>query len=134
MFKNRNLIFVLALLSLAMASCGEDQVVFDNSMVPEVSSIPVDKDTSLYDFLGLTDKQKLAFDEEIEQWNEKARMIVESEDKNARAALFQEGLLEHDKNLFQLLDKEQKNKFLDFKAYRIERGKPRQLMQSAPSQ
>jgi len=127
MYNNKYLFAFIVLFSVGLISCGEDKAVFDTSMIPEQSSIPVDKDTSMYDFLGLTEKQVKQFDQEKAIWDELAREIVASEDKASRPEKFRAELHEYELKLYNILNAEQREKFLDYKAYQIERGKPRML-------
>lgn len=109
-------ILYAGLILIIIAACQSDQK-YDKSLIPETTTLDVSKQIDMKAYLNLTEEQKEKWDTIDISYAEKHIINLETENTEKKTENYKQINAEYESELYALLDKEQKKRFLDYKAY-----------------
>lgn len=109
------LIIIVGLISVLAVACNTDKT-YERLPVPETTTLDISEKIDLKDYLDLTEQQKKKW-EEIELKSAERHLENMDLKDSTRAEVFEQINIEYDNKIYAILDKEQKERFLDYKAY-----------------
>lgn len=109
-------ILYAGLILIIIAACQSDQK-YDKSLIPETTTLDVSKQIDMKAYLNLTEEQKEKWDTIDISYAEKHIINLETENTEKKTENYKQINAEYESELYAILDKEQKKRFLDYKAY-----------------